>query len=124
MGGVGRHDCLRSSFSLCKAHKFHKYYFKLFLFLLDVGLLTNAWIYYKLSNPERANKYGSQAAFFQSIVEAMVNQNTNWSGKLHFKNQLDNIDDNYANCAVIQFPTEICMPLPLNTLPMPLSTKI
>jgi hypothetical protein len=60
MGGVDRHDRLRSSFSLCKTHKFHKYYVKLFLFLLDVGL-TNAWIYYKIANPESTKKYGSRA---------------------------------------------------------------
>jgi hypothetical protein len=57
--------------------------------------------------------------------------NTNWPGRSQsesttndLENQLDNIDDNYANCAVIKLPTEICMPVPLNTLPVPLSTKI
>jgi hypothetical protein len=56
MGGVDRHDRLRSSFSLCKAHKFWKYYVKLFLFMLDIGM-TNAWIYYKICNAENTRKY-------------------------------------------------------------------
>jgi hypothetical protein len=41
MGGVDKHDKLRSTFSLCKQHKFKKYYVKLLLFLLDVAL-TNS----------------------------------------------------------------------------------
>jgi len=56
MGGVDHHDRLRSSFSLCKAHKFRKYYVKLFLFMLDIGM-TNAWIYYKICNAENTRKY-------------------------------------------------------------------
>jgi hypothetical protein len=58
MGGVDHHDRLRSTFSLCKAHKLRKYYMKLFLFLLDVGI-TNAWIYYKMANPASSKKYGT-----------------------------------------------------------------
>jgi hypothetical protein len=51
MGGVDRHDRLRSKFSLCKKYHFKKYYVKLLLFLMDIGL-TNAWIYYKKCNEE------------------------------------------------------------------------
>ncbi len=50
MGGVDKHDKLRSTFSLGKHHKFKKYYVKLMLFLVDVTM-TNSWIYYKLVNP-------------------------------------------------------------------------
>jgi hypothetical protein len=130
MGGVDRHDRLRSSFSLCKVHKFRKYYVKLFLFLLDVGL-TNAWIYYKLSNPESTNKYGSRADFFQSVAEAMVNVNANWYNRSIEDSAVNEVDNNVdidgdinANCAAVEFPTEFCMPIPLNTLPVHLSTKI
>jgi hypothetical protein len=58
MGGVDRHDRLHSTFSICKKHKFKKYYVKLFLFLMDVGM-TNAWIYYKLSKPKMKDKGNS-----------------------------------------------------------------
>jgi hypothetical protein len=51
MSGIDQHDRLQSTFSICKKHKFKKYYVKLFLFLLDVAI-TNAWIYYKLTNKE------------------------------------------------------------------------
>jgi hypothetical protein len=81
MGGVDRHDHLRSSFSLCKAHHFRKYYVKLFLFILDVGI-TNAWIYYKMCNGDNNKKYGTRADFFQSIAESMVSRTMNWSTML------------------------------------------
>jgi hypothetical protein len=42
MGGLDRHDRLRSTFSLDKQHKFKKYYVKLMLFLVEIAL-TNAW---------------------------------------------------------------------------------
>jgi hypothetical protein len=48
------------------------------LFLLDIGL-TNAWIYYKKCNDEVCSKYGSRAAFFQAVTEAMVSTATKWS---------------------------------------------
>ncbi len=51
MGGVDKHDKLRSTFALGKHHKLKKYYVKLTLFLMDI-MLTNSWIYYKLVNPE------------------------------------------------------------------------
>jgi hypothetical protein len=63
MGGVDRHDRLRSSFSLGKAHKFKKYYIKLLLFVMDVAF-TNSWVYYSLANPEDAKKDGARANFF------------------------------------------------------------
>jgi hypothetical protein len=80
MGGVDRHDRLQSTFSLGKKHHFRKYYVKLFLFLVDIGF-TNAWIYYKLCNPDSTKKYGSRADFFESIAEAMVHPSTDWATK-------------------------------------------
>jgi hypothetical protein len=77
MGGVNVHDRLCSMFSLCKHHKFKKYYVKLLLFIIDIGQ-TNAWVYYKLRNKDTCNKEGAHADFFQVIAESMVNSNTNW----------------------------------------------
>ena len=129
MGGVDRHDRLRSTFSLCKAHKFRKYYVKLFLFIVDVGI-TNAWIYYKMANPDSTKKYGTRADFFQSIAEAMVNQTTNWAGKAQEETTTDELEDDDINnenncvpCATIPYPTEVCMPVPLHSLSVTLSTK-
>jgi hypothetical protein len=122
MGGVDRHDRLHSTFSLCKRLKFKKYYVKLLLFLVDIGL-SNAWAYYKLSNEDKCKKEGARADFFQVIAECMVNSNTNWQeydGTLDFGNteqQSDNLDTNERS-----FDT--CLPQYLNNLPMPLLLKI
>jgi hypothetical protein len=78
MGGVDCHEWLHSSFSLCKAHHFKKYYVKLMLFLLDIGL-TNAWIFYKKCNEKLCSKEGSRANFFQAVAEEMVNVNAKWN---------------------------------------------
>jgi hypothetical protein len=78
MGGVDHHDRLRSAFSLGKQHSLRKYYIKLFLFLCEIGY-TNAWIYYKLCNPWKAEKYGSRADFFGALAEEMVNPTTNYT---------------------------------------------
>jgi hypothetical protein len=76
MGGVDCHDRLCSTFSLCKCHGFKKYYVKLFLFLVGIAL-TNAWVYYKMSNEESCRKEGAQVRFFEELVEHMVNGKTN-----------------------------------------------
>jgi hypothetical protein len=80
MGGVDIHDRLHSTFSICKKHKFKKYYVKLFLFLLDVGI-TNAWIYYKLSRPEMKDRGTSRAEFYQLLAESLVNPSINWNDR-------------------------------------------
>jgi len=77
MGGVDCHDRLRSTFSLCKRHGFKKYYVKLLLFLVDIGL-TNAWVYYQLCNEGLCKKDGARAEFFEQLAESMVNGKTNW----------------------------------------------
>ncbi len=138
MGGVDRHDRLRSTFSLCKKHKFKKYYVKLLLFIMDIGL-TNSWIYYKMCNEQVCNKDGSRADFFQAIAEIMVNGETNWKGNFtDGVNELqsiltDNETNNLDNNNDAQVPgssngnllsTDICLPMSLTTIPAKLSTKI
>ena len=63
MGGVDKHDKLRSPFALGKHHKFKKYYVKLMLFLVDIAL-TNSWIYYKMVNLDSTSGSESRADFF------------------------------------------------------------
>jgi hypothetical protein len=121
MGGVDRHDRLRSTFSLCKRLKFKKYYVKLLLFLLDVGL-TNAWVYYKLCNEELCNKEGARADFFQALAEAMVNTQTNW-------NDFQRDDSDISSFLPAQLRPEEnssikCQPIHLNDLRSNLSMKI
>ena len=127
MGGVDRHDRLRSTFSLGKRHSFRKYYVKLFLFLCDIGF-TNAWIYYRLSNPESTKQYGSRADFFEAIAEALVNPNVNWGERgSQADEEVHVINDDVDNCSpygLMNFPTESCTPVPLRALDIPLSNKI
>jgi hypothetical protein len=73
--GVDHHDRLHLKFSLCSQHKFKKYYVKVLLFLLDIGL-TNSWVYYKSCNKEICSKEGVHADFFQALAESMVNTHT------------------------------------------------
>jgi hypothetical protein len=71
MGGVDKHDKLRSTFSFGKRHKLKKYYVKLLLFLVDISL-TNSWLYYKLVNEEKLKKNGeSRADFFLCVAQAI-----------------------------------------------------
>jgi hypothetical protein len=62
MGGVDKHDKLRSTFSLGTHHKLKKYYVELMLFLLDI-VLTNSWIYYKLVNKDFTKKKEAKPSF-------------------------------------------------------------
>jgi hypothetical protein len=68
MGGVDRHDKLRSTFSLAKRHKFKKYYVKLLLFVMDVAL-TNAWIYYRMVNDNVKKNDQARADFFYLLQQ-------------------------------------------------------
>lgn len=134
MGGVDRHDRLRSTFSLGKRHHFRKYYVKLFLFLCDIGF-TNAWIYYKLCNPSKTKKYGSRADFFEAIAEQLVNPNTNCSnvrvapdaqGNSNEDRELP--DAGHGNGAMMysgsNFPSKTCIPIPLKAMNIRLSNKM
>jgi hypothetical protein len=81
MGGVDKHDKLRSTFSLGKRHKLKKYYVKLLLFLVDISL-TSSWSYHKLVNEEKLKKNGeSRADFFLSVSQAMRCPTTDWAAK-------------------------------------------
>ena len=80
MGGVDQHNHLCSSFSLGKVHEFQKYYVKLLLFVMDVAL-TNAWVYYSLANPEKAQRDGARADFFVTLGAQIVKQNIDWESK-------------------------------------------
>ncbi len=80
MGGVDKHDKLRSTFALGKHHKFKKYYVKLMLFLMDIAM-TNSWIYYKLVNPSKCRKNESRADYFLSIAEHLVRPGFDWATK-------------------------------------------
>jgi len=80
MGGVDRHDKLRSTFSLGKRHKFRKYYVKLVLFLVDVAL-TNAWIYYKMANENVGEKYGDRADFYINLAKELLRDDIDFEAK-------------------------------------------
>jgi hypothetical protein len=88
MGGVDKHDKLRSTFSLGKHHKFKKYYVKLMLFLVDVAM-TNSWIYYKLINPDKCKKSEARADYFLSIAQHLVRPGYDWSAKYKVPIDLD-----------------------------------
>jgi hypothetical protein len=123
MGGIDRHDRLRSTFSICKKHKFKKYYVKLFLFLLDVTI-TNSWIYYKLSNPEMKDKGGARATFYQELAESLVDPNIDWKDRYGEREKKRNRQgDNSLNDSPNQIPSEICRPIPLSSLGVELSMK-
>ncbi len=60
-----------------------------------------------------------------------MNVNANWYSKSIEKSTVNNLENDVvidgdvnANCAAVEFPTDVCMPVPLNTLPVTLSTKI
>jgi hypothetical protein len=57
MGGVDRHDQLRSKFALSSRHGFKKYYVTHQLAQVDIGI-TNAGIYISLVHPHLKNKGG------------------------------------------------------------------
>ncbi len=125
MGGVDRHDRLRSTFSLSKKHHFKKYYIKLMLFLLDIGL-TNAWIYYKKCNEEECNKEGSRAAFFQSVAEAMVNSNTKWNAYSAQDVALVAENNEVIVSDIISVPTHngTCIPAVLDSIPAKIGVEM
>jgi hypothetical protein len=137
MGGVDRHDRLRSTFSLCKKHKFKKYYVKLLLFIMDIGL-TNSWIYYKMCNEAKCNSYGSRVDFFQDVAEIMVNSDVKWK-QLYTTSENESeamLSDRsskvlnqccsegqqiYSNGSLLS--NVMCVPLSLSAIPAKLSTK-
>jgi hypothetical protein len=124
MGGVDRHDRLRSTFSLCKRHKFKKYYVKLLLFIMDIGL-TNAWVYYKMCHEDTCSKERARADFFQTIAECMVNTETNWQ---EYEQSTSALSNHFLDLETPEQEEDewqiTCLPVHLNSLPAKLSTKI
>ena len=94
MGGVDKHDKLRSTFALGKHHKFKKYYVKLMLFLVDIAM-TNSWIYYRMTNPSKCKKSESRANFFLAIAEHLVRPGYDWAAK--YKVMPDSIEDDLVS---------------------------
>ncbi len=73
MNEVNQHDRLCSSaFSIGKKHKLKKYYVEFFIFPFFDAAVTNAWIYYKISNPGIDEKASNPADFYLSLVEKLV----------------------------------------------------
>jgi hypothetical protein len=126
MGGVDQHDRLRSTFSLCKTHHYKKYYIKLMLFLLDIGL-TNAWIYYKMCNEDICGKDGSRASFFQSVAESMVNISTKWSeyskqdSVLMSEDNGNNVNDGHS---MMSTKSSTCIPAMLDSITAKIGVKM
>ena len=77
MGGVDRHDQLRHKYSLHSRHHFKKYYVGLYLCLFDIAL-TNAYLCYKLNNPEICNQHESRADFLENIATTLCSNDTKW----------------------------------------------
>lgn len=77
MGGVDRHDQLRLKFSIHSRHHFKKYYIGLYLCLFDMAL-TNAYICYKMTNPEKCKTHESRASFLESIANEFLSNDTKW----------------------------------------------
>ena len=126
MGGEDWHDRLRSTFLLCKTHHYKKYYIKLMLFLLDIGL-TNAWIYYKMCNEDIRGKDGSHAAFIQSVAESMVNISTKWSeyskqdSALMSEDNGKNVNDGHS---MMNTKSSTCIPAMLDSITAKIGVKM
>ena len=76
MQGVDRHDQLRATFSLVARHRFKKYYIQMMLGLMDMAI-TNAFIHYKLVNPDSCTKNTARYEFMNGLATALCT--TNWS---------------------------------------------
>ena len=78
MGGVDRHDELRSTFSLHERHTFLRWYVQLYLCLLDVAS-TNAKLCYGLKNLHSQRKDKEWGAkFFENISDTLISEETDW----------------------------------------------
>jgi len=78
MGGVDKHDQLRSSFSLHKRHTFMRWYVQFYLCLFDIAA-TNARICYNMKNPGiRMKNKESGADFFEKICNYLLSRDGAW----------------------------------------------
>jgi hypothetical protein len=71
MQAVDRHDQLRERFPLCSRHGFKKYYQKIALGLIDMAVV-NAWIHYKLVNPEKCSNELARYEFMDALVSLLL----------------------------------------------------
>ncbi len=86
MGGVDKHNKLRSLFSIAKCHKEKKYYVKLLFFLVDVSL-TNSWIYYSICNPAEAKNPEARANYFLLLATDITRDDIDWAQKYKLRRQ-------------------------------------
>jgi len=78
MGGVDRHDEIRSTFSVHERHTFRRWYVQLYLCLLDVAS-ANAKLCYGLKNPQLQKKNKEWGAeFFEKISDMLISDETDW----------------------------------------------
>ena len=75
MQGVDRHDQLRAKFSLVGRHGFKKYYVKIILGLMDMAI-TNAYIHFKMANPEKCKHRKARNNFLNKLGDSFLK--TNW----------------------------------------------
>jgi hypothetical protein len=84
-----------------------------------------AWIYYKLCNPLKVEKYGSRADFFEAVAEEMVNPTTNYThvkdAQQHNKEvaaniELPDVQRNANMYSMSGYPTKTCTPVPFSAL--------
>jgi hypothetical protein len=73
MQAVDRHDDqLQQTFLLASRHGFKKYYVKIILGLMDMTLV-NAYIHYKLVNPDKGKNDMARYTFMESLANALLN---------------------------------------------------
>jgi Transposase IS4 len=77
MQAVDRHDQLRTTFSLADRHGFKKYYVKMALGIIDMAIV-NAWIHFKMANPEICNNniVHARSDFIDHLADQLIN--TKW----------------------------------------------
>ena len=73
MQGVDHHDQLRKLFSLSDRHGFKKSYVKIALTLIDLAL-TNAWIAFKMANPNKCESKSARRNFTSEIATELLNR--------------------------------------------------
>jgi len=78
MGGVDRHDFLRSQFSLQSMHRFKRYYVGLYLCLVDIAL-TNGYIHYCMRHEMDTSRHKeARAEFLNEVADIFLENNTQW----------------------------------------------
>ena len=77
MQAVDRHDQLRQTFALASRHGFKKYYIKMLLGLIDMALVKNAYIQYKMVNAEACKISSARYDFLETLANTMMD--TDWA---------------------------------------------